>query len=259
MSAAARRLYPLRPAAAVPGRTVHARVQLRAPTPEPEPENVSPQASLPALFPDWRYAHSYGYSPSGYRDEFFTVKHASGLEIPAAHWEGGLMTRCWVNIGPVKNTLRFRAVLLGDVIIRPAWRVELDVPDTEPYAPAIGDTIFPHGFIDVHDLGTNLDIRVHAPDTRGSDWTRYQRSGAPWAAHLTMTATAGGKECGALEMWVGFKLKQHALQRQERAYDMVLTAGEHWPYGSGHYGADPVHDLGTNEPLLPFDEDNWEG
>ena len=241
-----RRVYPLRPASGTPGRTTYAQVQMRGLRQQECPEFVQDIAG-PALLPEWRYIKGTVYLVSTNAGEFYAnkppqgnfiysygrwvdnlqyisyevveqegINHGSGYELPAATYSAdGRMTRCWVNIGELKRPLRLRAVLLGRAMSDVQWTAALDTPPLPSNFKRTLGELWPGG-VDVEDEGHSLLIRVH-PGKAGAGGGA---NGDPWAATLTMTASAGGKDAGTLELRLGWRQKRAAIAEQNDQYAM---------------------------------------
>ena len=250
-----RRFFPAKGAQTVPGATAQVQVQLQPPAGEAAPAaSFAADIAGPALLPEWRYMMEasrwaihdawysdvypeiIGYSSTPpdeswsiddngyYRPDAYTawervevkssINHGSGYELPACTFSAdGRMTRAWVNLGYIKRPLRFRAVLLGRAMSDVKWTAELDASAPWTFQKPLGQ-LWPGG-VDVEDEGHSLLIRVH-PGKAGAGGV----NAAPWAATLTMTASAGGKEVGTLELRLGWRQKRAAIAEQGERYAM---------------------------------------
>ncbi len=232
-----RRFFPAKGAQTIPGRVAQVQVQLQPLAKAAAAAPFTADLAGPTLLPEWRYiigterkkVADEGYEwalsdPESYywhweEVESHIVKHGSGYTMPAAQWsEDGRMTRCWVNLGEIARPLRFRAVLLGRAMRDVQWTANLDtsMPWPAAWRKSLGE-LWPGG-VDVEDEGHSLLIRVHPG-------TGPQNAGN-WAAALTMTASAGGKDVGTLTLHMGWRTKPLAQQLQEDLYD--FTGWEGW-------------------------------
>lgn len=190
---------------------------------------LSTQTEPPDGWDDFKYFHEDfgevmdipGLTPYEIyiKEETSKVNHGSGYVLPAATYSAdGRMTRAWVNLGEVKRPLRFRAVLLGRAMHGVEWTAELDTtaPWPQEWVKTLGE-LWPGG-VDVEDEGHSLLIRVHPG-------TAPQKAGS-WASTLTMTAHAGGKPAGTLELRMGFRTLALAEEVQtETPYDLAGWEG----------------------------------
>lgn len=247
---ARRRFFPASRALAVPGTTSYVHAQLRPFEQEPDimPAACPLDIAGPALLPEWRYLFGTVYRVSTNGGEYETterpqgnfrysngmwiddrqymsykivnrreIQHGTGYTLPACAFSAdGRMTRAWVNLGEIKRPLRFRAVLLGRAMSDVKWTAELDTSAPWTFPRPLGQ-LWPDG-VDVEDEGHSLLIRVHpgtAPQAQGN-----------WAATLTMTAHAGGKPAGTLELRMGFRVLPLAEEVQTEApYDFAGWEG----------------------------------
>ena len=250
-----RRFFPAKGAQTVPGATAQVQVQLQPPGGAPAAPAALPDIAGPALLPEWRYmvgtvweiynsmwgdptlvgttseppADYYYIDDEGFyhvdaytlyrKVEQNSIAHGSGYVLPAAQWsKDGRMTRCWVNLGEIKRPLRFRAVLLGRAMSDVKWTVNLDTPALPSnWSRELGE-LWPGG-VDVEDEGHSLLIRVHPGKAGGGGQ-------GSWTAALTLTASAGGKEVGALTLHLGWRVKPPATALQGDLYD--LSGWEGW-------------------------------
>ena len=212
------------------------------------PANCPIDLAGPALLPEWRYKFErwwdiYNYydgidlgrtstPPEGmtpdengdYRDmgsyivwrlrKSESIQHGAGNSLMGCTFsEDGRMTRAWVDIG--SKTLRFRALLLGRAMSDVKWTAELDTPPLPPEIPRTLGEMWPGG-VDVEDEGHSLLIRVHD----GNINSVYQYANQPWAATLTLKASAGGKDVGDLRLHIGWYTARLAMSEQnEEQYE----------------------------------------